>query len=774
MKALRAGWILVVLLVPVVLFVPGPAAATHLNAFAWLKPDADVFPNAWTTGTTTPEIGTAFVEDQDLSGCGGAPWRCPVTVDWTGTSWGMPGVQQPSHGRALETHRAVWDTTTGSMLHWFAGASNDAPGRLFVYRCVTVDSCVIEDVDPGSANTHEEFQYQASYFRSWDLSIERSSGELLLVWDTTLASATEDFCYRTRTAGASGTWSDPETCVDHTSVASLGEVLHWMVLANNPSSNRIALGISDRTNSDFLLTTWDGSAWVNTGGLCSATVTDTGANGATGGTVLAEDTADEFVAYCGNGVDSTAECEWTSAGGWEGTCATFDADPDAGDDWVHGGDGRPLEGTNTGLVCYENDLVDNDCWVWEGVSGTGGTRTTIELTDNALWGFTHAGIGYDWNPDQSTTRDALVVYGDSVAFNLMWGTIDDSGNTFTAGAGVIDSAFFGSGFIQGYRTRQAANTVKVHILLRNDDNSDIQTYRWDGSTTAPGSLTTLSTFAGSATATMVMQTNPLIGCISHFDCVDDDPIQDGNTAYLISPATVQEEDFTLQNIATDITGIDQVTAFLWALAPNAGDTLTYVLAHGASVCATNTPILTTAYVNYTRVYTQNCAGGPWTAANVNDLEIRIENSVALDPRMTATGVVVQYAAPDEADTPPVSQTFLVDFTYRVEGDTVYFLDRTRNVSGLGLTYRWQFGDGAESFVREAWHVYPPTIWGTYTVTLTVCDPFICKSAARNVTVVQWDVVMLVVIVVAIAFTYAWVRKMERRERNKTVRRRGAR
>jgi hypothetical protein len=46
-----------------------------------------------------------------------------------------------------------------------------------------------------------------------------------------------------------------------------------------------------------------------------------------------------------------------------------------------------------------------------------------------------------------------------------------------------------------------------------------------------------------------------------------------------------------------------------------------------------------------------------------------------------------------------------------------------------------------------------------------------------VTVVQWDVVMLVVIVVAIAFTYAWVRKMERKERkerNETVRRRGAR
>jgi hypothetical protein len=123
---------------------------------------------------------------------------------------------------------------------------------------------------------------------------------------------------------------------------------------------------------------------------------------------------------------------------------------------------------------------------------------------------------------------------------------------------------------------------------------------------------------------------------------------------------------------------------------------------------------------------------------------------------------------EDSSTPPVSQTFLVDFTYRVEGDTVRFLDLTRNVSGLGLSYRWQFGDGAESFVREAWHVYPPTIWGTYAVTLTVCDPFVCKSASRNVTIVQWDIVMLVVIVAAIAFTYAWVRKTERRERRARV------
>jgi hypothetical protein len=551
------------------------------------------------------------------------------------------------------------------------------------------------------------------------------------------------------------------------------EELDWISLANNPGSNRVAAGFGDTFNQDYHMATWDGAAWANTNATCSTTTNTFDASGI----VLAEDSADEFVAYCNNGNNSVRECEWTSAGGWESTvsCASFDSDPDVGDDDISFIESRPLPGTNTGMVCEVNDLFDNNCWVWDGVSGTGGTRTLFEVTDASDVDHQETNIGFDWNPDQTTTRDALIVYP-VFATSLSWGTWDDAANTFTVGSGTVSSTATAN-FVWGYRAVQSSETWKVHIA-RGRGSGIVEMYRWDGSTTAPGSLQTLTTSMSNVnTFSMALQANPIIGCTSHFDCVDDDPIHDENARYLISPATSQEEDFTLQDIATDITGIDQVTAFLWALAPNPGDTLTYVLAHGASVCATDTPTLTTAYVNYTRVYTQNCAGGPWTAANVNALEIRIENSVALDPRMTATGVVVRYDAVDVPDTPPVSQTFLVDFTYRVEGDTVYFLDRTRNVSGLGLTYRWQFGDGAESFVREAWHVYPPTIWGTYTVTLTVCDPFICKSAARNVTVVQWDIVMLVVIVVAIAFTYAWVRKMERKERkerNETVRRRGAR
>jgi len=162
-------------------------------------------------------------------------------------------------------------------------------------------------------------------------------------------------------------------------VASTNPSFAYVELVNNPGSNRIGAGAFDTTNDDFILQVWDGTAWMNANKAVSTTVSLT--NG-WGGTVLAEDASDEFVAYAGNGADSMAECEWTSAGGWEATCATFDPNTAAGND-LRIMSARPLDGTDKGMVCQGDDLADDTCWRWTGVSGLGGSRGTIQvLTTN--------------------------------------------------------------------------------------------------------------------------------------------------------------------------------------------------------------------------------------------------------------------------------------------------------------------------------------------------------------------------------------------------------
>ena len=416
----------------------------------------------------------------------------PKQLDWTGTAWGTPETELATAGAAVENVRVVWNTSADSTLFWILVNTG---ANIHAYKCTNVDTCSKEDVDPSTGNDYAVTQAVGTApERHWDVAIEANSGELLLAYDNP-AAASQDFCYRTRSIGDSGTWS-AESCFDHTSVASSNPSFAYLVLANNPGTSRIGFGAFDTTNDDFVLAVWDGSAWVNANKACDASVTLI--NG-WGGTVLAEDFSDEFVGYCGSASNQATECEWTFAGGWEASCATFTTGG-TGSDWKVG-ESRMLEGTNTGLVCHSNDIADLGCWIWDGVSGTGGTRTYFEITADDGSGTTIAlPAGFDWNPDQSTSRDALLVYYANTPGQLSWATFADSpGNTLSFGPGTVSSAgthLWG----RGYRTRNTANVEKVHVVVSNS-NFDVLAYQWDGGTTAPDEEQTI-------TANTVDQTYP--------------------------------------------------------------------------------------------------------------------------------------------------------------------------------------------------------------------------------------------------------------------------
>lgn len=442
-------------------------------------------------GTPTEEIGAAYYRDNvDGTPCS----SCPHTTDWTGSAWGTPEVELSTHGASYATPYVVWNPTAGSTEHYlalYAGADT----TLRVYKCTAVDTCS-SDVTATQA--------VGSNYVHRNLAFEQSSKDLLWVYDCAIADAAKDLCYKTKPDG--GSWS-AELYLDHAGVASTNPSLASTVLVSNPGTNYIALGIMDITNDDYLLGMWDGTAWL-TGdhqAICS-TDTTTQATIGSNGDVAMEDTADEFVAYCGRGTNTDAECEWTAAAGWEdtagspATCATFDADASANNDMAAmRAAGR--EGSNIALACDMDDLADINCWRFTGAAGTGGTRGTgAELTANDGSGGTmgRLTVGFAWNPDQTGTTDLVYWYYDNVAGTIEWGTYNDGTDAFSCtGSGCSNLASAGSHiWVWGTSTQSATNSFKAHMLTSNS-NLDILAYR--ASCSAPGAGCTVDTMNGETT-----------------------------------------------------------------------------------------------------------------------------------------------------------------------------------------------------------------------------------------------------------------------------------
>jgi len=77
---------------------------------------------------------------------------------------------------------------------------------------------------------------------------------------------------------------------------------------------------------------------------------------------------------------------------------------------------------------------------------------------------------------------------------------------------------------------------------------------------------------------------------------------------------------------------------------------------------------------------------------------------------------------------------LADFTYTVNGLTVLFADAS---AGTPISYRWDFGDGKSSTLRNPNHTYARA--GTYTVTLTIANAFgVTDGTSQFVTLTLGD------------------------------------
>ena len=410
--------------------------------------------------------GTVCVSDQN----------CVKTLGWSGSAWNTPFTEYDTSNTVTGV-RVRWDPASGSTIHYIGVQS---VATLGVLRCTDLETCSIELAFFGIESSTSAF----------DMQIEQSSGDVLLVYDPTSDLGTCDYAYRVRTAGSWG----GETCVDHPNQASAGALITWMVLVNNPGTNRIGLGYWDDTNLDAILGMWDGTAWL-TGNHQAACATDEAETSVNHGiTLLTEDSADEFVAYCASNADDVQECEWTSASGWEpdaAACTGFDPDTTGNNNALSFSWNAYLPSSNEGMVCHRDDLADIQCWEWDGVSGTGGSRAALqEFTANdGLASQTVYTYAIAYNPDQTGTTDVLFAFYSNTAGTVEWGTYNTATNAWSCTSAASCSNLSSAGVhpqLFATRTQQATNTVKAHLIVLDDTNSDLFGYRWTCSSPGAG------------------------------------------------------------------------------------------------------------------------------------------------------------------------------------------------------------------------------------------------------------------------------------------------
>lgn len=155
---------------------------------------------------------------------------------------------------------------------------------------------------------------------------------------------------------------------------------------------------------------------------------------------------------------------------------------------------------------------------------------------------------------------------------------------------------------------------------------------------------------------------------SHFTCVNDDPVHDANTTYVVGAAgqVNKHENYTTTDWAISATIINSVTQFTWVRdnvsggGPGLGIDYQLWIEDGTTQCPSSSGnTLSGVFVNLTVVNPLACSGGSWTVAKVNALTQQHQKggNLALDDfTITSVGVVVAY-----------TDTFYIDAVFNFVG-----------------------------------------------------------------------------------------------------------
>ncbi len=247
--------------------------------------------------------------------------------------------------------------------------------------------------------------------RGYDGAWETNSGDIVVVYSSSTANTTEPFFYKRR---VDGVWDSTGTAVATVS-SSVG---HWVMMAADPNSNRLAVGLSSK----------DTSAAVNTMGWPAIWKTDNSTAGWTLGTGFTSLEARQAVGVVtgwerygsGNSTSSalftfniqatadTADYEtWISGTG-------FSATADIPDGWTNDGNTRKFTAS-----------PNNDELMWFGVDSDNDLRT--QRWDGSTWGSTSTelstAVGTSTNvgtPQENNAFDFAYVPYSAWSLNWRW------------------------------------------------------------------------------------------------------------------------------------------------------------------------------------------------------------------------------------------------------------------------------------------------------------------------------------------------------------------
>jgi len=144
------------------------------------------------------------------------------------------------------------------------------------------------------------------------------------------------------------------------------------------------------------------------------------------------------------------------------------------------------------------------------------------------------------------------------------------------------------------------------------------------------------------------------GCVSQYDCVNDNPPHDVDASYLTAnpttPGTLLSS-FQVENLPNDVLSVESVTLYMWVRleAPGSDGSSAYLTLEDGTACVGIVEIPPgTSYTNTTLILPVDCATNTWTSDAVNGLRLTVACVDDGNPpaeqncRTTAAGIVVAY------------------------------------------------------------------------------------------------------------------------------------
>ncbi|MGB9713631.1 MAG: hypothetical protein ACPLZC_01480 [Candidatus Bathyarchaeales archaeon] len=327
--------------------------------------------------------------------------------------------------------------------------------------------------------------------RPYDIAYETASGRALLVYDVVIADSSKDLGYRIWNGTA---WSE-EYYIDFTGVASVNPTISFVCLASNPdpASNQIALAFQDDTNADTFAGIWNGSAWEKMTTI-STTYTIVGRE-----TIAVEYSTyyKKILVVSGNGPNSMAWKYYIQGADDWTTGASFDPDPDGGNDVCFSVLKRdPAGNAQNDFIMYAgvNDLSDLNAWAFNMSADPPVRVHIVNEVDDAVDSATTRCLDFAWEP---TGNKGLIVWG-TTAGRINYNTYSISTGW---GASWTNYVAMGAGnhpWVQlRTNTRGINGDVKILGAVLEATALDLGAIKWDGTT-----LTVIgSTMFSSDTAT---------------------------------------------------------------------------------------------------------------------------------------------------------------------------------------------------------------------------------------------------------------------------------